>query len=90
VRALKVPATEKIQFRFTGDAPAGDLILNLPAFLKGNIQSATTGMINNAEGTVTVPGNTRNITVTLKSPQAGSVLSYVPKACIQNRYCERV
>ena len=44
--------------------PSGPVIFDLPAFV-GNIAAASTGTVNDAAGTVTIPASTRSVTVTL-------------------------
>lgn len=63
---LYAPNAKTIHLQLTGDGAWGQIVLNLPA-LKGNIASVSTGSFDNASGTVTVSGNTKELTVTLKN-----------------------
>lgn len=56
----------RVLFQFGGGLPLGDIILNLPVFLN-RIQSATAGKVDKMAGTITVPANTRSVTVVLNS-----------------------
>jgi hypothetical protein len=55
----------RVTLRLSGSAPTGDVLFQLPAFVH-DIASATTGTVDQATGTVTVPGSTRTVTVTLR------------------------
>ncbi|MDR1427189.1 MAG: FIVAR domain-containing protein, partial [Bifidobacteriaceae bacterium] len=65
--SLRLNATDArtIELTLTGDNASGDITLNLP-LLKENIEGASAGVVDNAKGTVTVPGNTKSLTVTLQ------------------------
>lgn len=63
---LYAPNTKTIRLQLTGDDAVGDIVLNLPA-LKNNIASVSAGNFDNASGAVTVPGNAKDLTVTLKN-----------------------
>ena len=57
-------STNQLRFKFSGDIPSGNLVLNLPVFLDNNIGNATAGIINDTDGTITLPGSTREVTIT--------------------------
>jgi len=64
---MKMDQTGKaVTLTLTGDKPSGDVFFNLP-FFKNNIQSATTGKIDNNEGMVVLPAGTTSVTVQLKT-----------------------
>ena len=63
---LYAPDAKTIRLELAGDDAVGDIVLNLPA-LKGNIASVSAGSFDNESGAVTAPGNTKELTVTLKS-----------------------
>lgn len=64
---LKLYAADSktIKLELTGDDAWGDIVFNLP-LLKNNIASVSDGQFDNDAGTVTVSGNTKELTVTLK------------------------
>ena len=62
---LYTPTATTVKLELTGDNALGDIVLNLSA-LKNNIAAVSAGSYNNESGTVTVPGNTKELTVTLK------------------------
>ena len=51
----------------TGQAPAGPVLFQLPAFV-GNIASASAGTVNQQTGTVTLAPAVRSVTVQLSNP----------------------
>jgi hypothetical protein len=53
-----------VRLTISGNAPAGDILFNLPIF-KNNISSATAGTIDNATGTVILTNTTATVTVNL-------------------------
>jgi hypothetical protein len=55
----------RVTLKLSGSAPAGDVLFQLPAF-DNDIASSTAGTVDQATGTVTVPGSTRSVTVTLR------------------------
>lgn len=55
-----------VKLELTGDDAAGDIVLDLNA-LKDNIAAVSAGTFDNAAGTVTLPGSTKQLTVTLKN-----------------------
>jgi hypothetical protein len=55
----------RVTLELSGSAPAGDVLFQLPAF-NHDIAATTTGTVDQASGTVTVPGSTRTVTVTLR------------------------
>jgi hypothetical protein len=54
-----------VTLTFTGQQPSGPVLFQLPAFV-GNIAHASTGVISNSTGTVTVGSSVRIVTVQLK------------------------
>ena len=66
--SLKLYAADAktVKLELAGDDAVGDIVLDLAA-LKDNIASVSGGTFDNAAGTVTVPGNTKQLTVTLKN-----------------------
>jgi hypothetical protein len=56
-----------VTLTLTGQAPAGPVLFQLPAFV-GNIASASTGTVNQQTGTVTLAPTVRSVTVQLKHP----------------------
>jgi hypothetical protein len=54
-----------VSFVLRGTPPAGPVLFQLPSFVR-NIATASSGTINQATGTVTVPRNVRGVTVTLR------------------------
>jgi hypothetical protein len=53
-----------VTLTLSGDAPGGPVRWELPAFVR-NIASASSGTVDQAAGTVTVPASTRRVTVRL-------------------------
>jgi hypothetical protein len=54
-----------VTLTLTGQQPAGDVLFQPPAFV-GNIASASTGVVSESTGTVTVPPTVHTVTVQLK------------------------
>jgi hypothetical protein len=54
-----------VTLTLTGAAPSGPVLFQLPAFVN-NIAHASTGTVDEATGTVTIPATTHTVTVTLK------------------------
>ncbi|MGH3203890.1 MAG: hypothetical protein ACRDP5_17830 [Streptosporangiaceae bacterium] len=54
-----------VTLTLTGQPPAGDVLFQLPAFV-GNIASASTGVVSQSTGTVTLPPTVHTVTVHLK------------------------
>ena len=52
--------------------PAGPVLLQLPAFLNGNIAQASAGDINNSTGTVELSPSVHSVTVTLRHQPTGT------------------
>ncbi|MGI6264613.1 MAG: bacterial Ig-like domain-containing protein [Acutalibacteraceae bacterium] len=71
---LSSPDESTVCLQLSGDDAWGDIVLDLPV-MKGNIASASTGVVDNAAGTVTVPGNTKQLTVTLIRPMERPVVA---------------
>ena len=76
---LYAPDPKTVRLQLAGDDAVGHIVLNLPA-LKDNIGSVSAGSFDNEAGTVTIPGNTKELTVTLKSgiaPVETSILTSI-------------
>jgi hypothetical protein len=58
------PAGHSVSLRLTG-TPSGPVVFELPAFVN-NIARASTGQVNQAAGTVTIPAGTSQVTVQLR------------------------
>jgi hypothetical protein len=56
---------DHVTLRLTGDAPAGAILFQLPAFVN-NLGGSSSGSIDRATGTVTLPASTRAVTVTMQ------------------------
>lgn len=67
-KTLKLYAADAktVKLELTGDNAAGSIVLDLNA-LKDNIASVSAGTFDSAAGTVTLPGDTKQLTVTLKN-----------------------
>ena len=64
--SLSISASSRsVSLTLHGVAPAGPVLFQLPSFVH-NIASASTGKVNQATGTVTVPRSVRGVTVTLR------------------------
>ncbi|HEX5303258.1 MAG TPA: hypothetical protein VFW50_40330 [Streptosporangiaceae bacterium] len=59
------PNGAAITLSLTGDAPAGPVLFQLPAFVN-DIAHASTGTVDQKTGTVTLPASARSVTVQLK------------------------
>ncbi len=56
-----------VTLTLTGQAPAGPVLFQLPAFVH-NIAHASAGTVDESTGTVTLPPSVRSVTVTLTKP----------------------
>lgn len=63
---LYSPSATTVKLELTGDDATNDIVLDLAA-LKNNIASVSVGTFDNEAGTVTIPANTKELTVTLKN-----------------------
>ncbi len=61
---ISTPNSKTVKLSLTGDDAVGNIELNLPA-LMNNIKAVSVGSFDNATGTVTVPADTKELTVTL-------------------------
>jgi hypothetical protein len=68
-----------VRLTLTGNAPAGDILFNLPVFA-GNISSATAGSIDNTAGLVTIPSGTTSVTVYINNPNPTPLPTSTPPA----------
>lgn len=70
---LKLWAADPLTIRLelTGDDALGDILLNLP-LLRDNIAAVSIGHADGATGTVTLPRDTKQVTVTLNRPLEGA------------------
>jgi hypothetical protein len=61
---------DQVTLRLTGNAPAGPILFQLPAFVH-NLAHSSAGTIDSATGTVTVSASTRTVIVRMRHlPQA--------------------
>jgi len=64
---FRISARERsLSLIVTGDIPHGDILLNLP-ILRNNVASVSAGLFNTAMGLVTLPRDTRSVSVQLKT-----------------------
>ena len=64
---FRIGAQERsLELTISGDFPHGDILLNLP-ILRNNIASVSTGRLDLARGLLTLPRETRSVTVQLNS-----------------------
>jgi hypothetical protein len=57
----------QIRLDLTGDVPLGNVIFSLPIFVN-NIATASAGIVNREDGSVTFAPGVRRMTVTLANP----------------------
>jgi hypothetical protein len=66
--SLQIATTDDdVTLRITGGDLVGPALFQLPAFVN-NISSASTGSVDEASGTVTIPPSSRIVSVTLQHP----------------------
>ena len=75
---LYAPDAKTVRLELAGNDAVGDIVLDLPAF-KDNIASVSAGSFDNESGRVTVPGNTKELTVTLKNNIATDETIEIPQ-----------
>ena len=62
---------DAVTLQLTGKPPGGPVTFELPAFVN-NIASTSAGTVDNGAGAVTIPAQTRSVTVTLAHAPAAS------------------
>ena len=62
---IETIGNNQVKLTLSGQAPKGDIIFNLPAFLNNNIKSTTAGKIDKIESAVVLPASAKTVTVTL-------------------------
>lgn len=63
---ITAPKPNSIDLVFDGGSPAADIYVDLPIFLKRTISATSVGTIDQGQGRVVLPKDTRHVVITLK------------------------